>query len=118
MAISTNRTTVRYAVDDIDVADAFYERLLKREADARSGEDCIAWQLEPGLRLELKEGLAAGDAGPVHLAVPDIEAARAYLNEAFGLETAPARRAEDGALICDFSDPFGNALGFRQASAT
>lgn len=118
MPVSRNMVTVRYAVDDIEVAEAFYERLLKREPDRRTGEFCIAWQLEPGFSLQIEEGLVDGDAGPVRLAVPDVEVARAYLEEAFGLEPGPAGRAGDGTLVCDFSDPFGNALGFRQVSAT
>ena len=118
MPVSRNMVTVRYAVDDIEVAEAFYERLLKREPDRRTGELCIAWQLEPDFSLKIEEGLVEGDAGPVRLAVPDVEAARAFLEVAFGLEVEPARRGGDGTLVCDFSDPFGNALGFRQGAAT
>ena len=118
MPVSKKMVTVRYAVDDIEVAEAFYERLLKREPDGRTGELCIAWQLESDFSLQIEEGLVGGDAGPVRLAVPDVEAARAFLEEAFGLEVEPAKRSDDGTLVCDFSDPFGNALGFRQTPAT
>lgn len=118
MPVAKNMVAVRYAVDDIEVAEAFYERLLKREPDRRIGELCIAWQLEADFLLQIEEGHAEGDAGPVRLAVPDVEAACMFLEEAFGLETGPARRTEDGTLVCDFSDPFGNALGFRQAAGT
>lgn len=117
MPVSKESVTVRYAVDDIEVAEAFYERLLRREADVRRGELCIVWELEPDLSLQIEESPAKSDSGPVRLTVRDIEAARANLEEAFGLEAGPARRAEDGAMVCDFSDPFGNPLGFRQAPA-
>lgn len=114
MPIATNMVTALYAVDDIEVAEAFYERLLGREPDARMGEDFIAWQVVPGFWLQLREGQEAGHAGPVRFGVADIEVARTFLAESFGIDTAPAVRADDGLSTCDFGDPFGNPLGFIQ----
>ena len=44
--------TALFAVDDIDVAEAFYERLLGREPDVRMGEDFIEWEVVPGLEAQ------------------------------------------------------------------
>ena len=54
MPIATNLVTVRYAVSDIDVAEAFYERLLGREPDVRMGEDFVEWEVVPGFWLQLQ----------------------------------------------------------------
>ncbi len=110
--------TALFAVDDIDVAEAFYERLLGREPDVRMGEDFIEWEVVPGFWLQLREGLTAGHAGPVRFAVPDIEAARAFLEESFGLEAQAAVRVDATLSTCDFNDPFGNPLGFLQVHET
>jgi len=114
MPITTNMVTAQYAVDDIDVAEAFYERLLGREPDVRMGEDFIEWEVVPGFWLQLREGLEAGCAGPVRFAVPDIEAARAFLDDAFSIEAGPVVRVDATLSTCDFADPFGNPLGFLQ----
>ena len=112
MPIVAKGVTVSFAVDDIDVAEAFYERLLGREPDMRSGETSIAWELAPGSLLELTEGAQGGQAGPVRLPVADVEAARASLDLKFGIEAAPVGRAGGGPATCAFSDPFGNAIVF------
>ena len=109
----TRKLMAAYAVDDIDVAEAFYERLLGREPDARSGETCIAWQIAPGSWLELREGAQAGQGGPVRLAVADVEAARASLDLKFGIEAAVARTA-GGSATCSFCDPFGNPIVYAE----
>ncbi len=114
MPIATNMVTVRYAVSDIDVAEAFYERLLGREPDVRMGEDFVEWEVVPGFWLQLQERLEAGHAGPLRFAVNDIEVARAFLDEAFGIEAGPAVRVDATLSTCDFFDPFGNPLGFLQ----
>lgn len=114
MPIAPTMVTALYAVDDIAIAEAFYERLLGREADVRMGEDFIEWEVVPGFWLQLQEGIEAGHGGPLRFGVDDIEAARQVLADSFSIDASPVVRVNAGLSTCGFSDPFGNPLGFLQ----
>ena len=96
---------------------AHLDSVFPEGTDVRMGEDFVEWEVVPGCWLQLQEGLEAGQAGPLRFAVDDIEVARAFLDEAFGIEAGPAVRVDVTLSTCDFFDPFGNPLGFLQVHA-
>ena len=121
-------------VSDMDRARRFYAEQagFVVDLDTRIGEDMRLVQLTPsgsGCSIHLSTGILAMSPGSMQglqLVVPDIEAARAELDER-GVEVSSVRHMEDGAWVDGrggdwnsfvfFSDPDGNGWVLQERPA-
>jgi len=121
-------------VSDVDRARRFYAEQagFVVDLDTRIGEDMRLVQLTPsgsGCSIHLSTGIldmSPGSLQGLQLVVPDIEAARAELDER-GVEVSPVRHMEDGAWVDGrggdwnsfvfFSDPDGNGWVLQERPA-
>ncbi len=110
----TGMTIAINAGDTNDVLD-FYTRVFGRGPDTAPMDDFLEWQVSPGTWLQLSTGHERPGANNarVRLEVYDVEQAVARMREA-EVPVGDVVRIPDVVAFANFSDYWGNALGFYQ----
>ncbi|SEC86201.1 VOC family protein [Streptomyces melanosporofaciens] len=96
-------------VRDIDIAVAWYERLLGRPADTRPMPSLADWHLTEGGWLQVFEDAEHAGSTLLNLEVPDLDRALAELAE-HGLTAGPVRTGGQRTRIAALEDPDGNRV--------
>jgi predicted enzyme related to lactoylglutathione lyase len=106
----------RVAVTDIQVAVDWFERFFARPPDVVAHENEVMWRVTDGawLYLVLDQDRAGNSA--VAMAVPDIAAVTAALEQR-GVTTGPIVREVDAGLKALALDPDGNSIEIIQVVA-
>lgn len=93
----------------------FYTRVFGRGPDTAPMDDFLEWQVCPGTWLQLSTGHERPGANNarVRLEVEDVEEAVARMREA-DVPVGEVVRVPDVVAFANFSDYWGNALGFYQ----
>ncbi len=94
---------------DLDVARAWYGRVLGKVTHIEPAPGILEFEVHPGSWLQLHEG----DQAVFRIGVKDLEAIRDRL-VTMGIEVGPIERVEGVIAFCDFSDPDGNHLSLYQ----
>lgn len=102
------------AGDNGDVLD-FYTRVFGRGPDTAPMDDFLEWQICPGTWLQLSTGhdRPGANNARIRFEVADIEEALARMEEA-QVPIGEVVRVPDVVAFANFSDNWGNALGFYQ----
>lgn len=102
------------AGDNGDVLD-FYTRVFGRGPDTAPLDDFLEWQICPGTWLQLSTGhdRPGANNARVRLEVADIDEALGRMQEA-RVPIGEVVRVPDVVAFANFSDNWGNALGFYQ----
>lgn len=110
----TGMTIAINAGDTGDVLD-FYTRVFGRGPDTAPMDDFLEWQVAPGTWLQLSTGHERPGANNarVRLEVEDVEEAVARMRTA-EVPIGEVVRVPDVVAFANFSDYWGNALGFYQ----
>ncbi len=101
------------AVNDLESALTWYERLLGRPADSRPMAEVAEWRFEGGGWLQVYQRPERAGLGSVTLAVSDIDEQAQQLRQC-GIDTAE-RRSGPKVKTLMFTDPDGNHIAFAQA---
>lgn len=97
-------------VTDIDVAAAWYERLLGRPPDNRPMEGLVEWRLTETGWLEVFHDPDRAGSGLVNFAVDDLDRHVAVLAD--GLSRGVVEAANKDVQLCAVNDPDGNTITF------
>ncbi len=102
------------AGDTDDVLD-FYTRVFGRGPDTAPMDDFLEWQICPGTWLQLSTGhdRPGANNARIRFEVEDIEAALARMQEA-EVPIGDVVQVPEVVAFANFSDNWGNALGFYQ----
>jgi predicted enzyme related to lactoylglutathione lyase len=101
-------------VGDREQGHDFYARLVGRPPDHMASPDWAVWRLVEGCALQVGVGDPAAGSGPLRFCVRDLAKACDRLREELGVDPGPVETAEGVSWWSDFSDPWGNQLGFYQ----
>ncbi|MBD3007884.1 MULTISPECIES: VOC family protein [unclassified Streptomyces] len=96
-------------VRDIDIAVAWYERLLGRPADTRPMPSLADWHLTAGGWLQVFEDPEHAGSTLLNLEVPELDSALAGLAER-GLAAGPVLTGGVRTRIAALEDPDGNRV--------
>jgi hypothetical protein len=108
--------TIQVRVGGISDGVDWYTDFLGRGPDLEPDEAFKEWEVIPGCRLQVAEGVPAADSGPLRLEVDDLDAAVTAAERRLGALHAVSRGRIAGlAAWCTFADPWGNLVGYYQA---
>ena len=105
--------TVEFRMPDIRAGVEFYSRLIGRPPDFEPHDDFNEWEAAPGFWLQVGEG-EPRPTYALRLRVDDIEAECRRVERELGVRCSPITRISGLVAFCNFSDPWGNTLGFYQ----
>ncbi len=110
----TGLTIAINAGDTADVLD-FYSRVFGRGPDTAPLDDFLEWQISPGTWLQLSTGhdRPGANNARVRFEVGDVEEAVTRMRQA-QVPVGEVVRVPDVVAFANFSDHWGNALGFYQ----
>lgn len=113
---SPSGITIQLHVDDIDRARRFYGAIFGGEPHYQPHDDFLEWRVGDG-ETWLQVVGSRGDQRPlpnrVRFRVEDIQAAHAAVLAA-AIEASAVRTLPGVVRFFDFSDPWGNRLGYYQ----
>ncbi|STD15584.1 Glyoxalase-like domain [Dermatophilus congolensis] len=114
MSDLTGMTIAINAGDTSEVLD-FYTRVFGRGPDTAPMDDFLEWQISPGTWLQLSTGhdRPGANNARVRLEVADVEAAAERMRTA-EVPIGDVVTVPDVVAFANFSDYWGNALGFYQ----
>lgn len=114
MKIDTIAMHVR--VPDVPMAKIWYERLFDRPPDFVADLDfLVEWEITAGAWLQLvKKSNHQPGWSRIRFGVMDLSAECDRAAEVLGIDISEVQFYKDLVAFCDFSDPFGNPLGFAQ----
>lgn len=114
MSELTGMTIAINAGDTAEVLD-FYSRVFGRGPDTAPLDDFLEWQIGPGTWLQLSTGhdRPGANNARVRLEVDDVEGAVERMRQA-EVPVGEIVRVPDVVAFANFSDYWGNALGFFQ----
>jgi glyoxylase I family protein len=96
-------------VTDLDVAGAWYERLLGRAPDNRPMETLIEWNVTGNGWIQVTCDAQRAGSTLLNLAVSELGQHVAELS-AKGLEPGPVQTVSKNVQLCSLSDPDGNTI--------
>jgi predicted enzyme related to lactoylglutathione lyase len=103
-------------VSDLDVANAWYEKLFGRPADNNPMPVLVEWQVVPGGWVQVFIDEQRAGSGLLNFAVDDLDAHVTEAGER-GLAPGVIEDANKGVRLATISDPDGNVIrligGFR-----
>ncbi|MBY4112077.1 MULTISPECIES: VOC family protein [Nocardiaceae] len=105
------------AVRDIDIANAWYEKLFDRRADNNPMSTLVEWQAAPGAWVQVTVDSERAGSSLVNVAVDDLEP---FVSAAHsrGIDFADIVEANKGVRLSTATDPDGNSItaigGFRE----
>lgn len=103
-------------VSDLDVANAWYERLFGRPADNNPMPVLVEWQVVPGGWVQVFVDEERAGSGLLNFAVDDLEAHVSQAGDR-GLDPGEIEAVNKGVRLCTLTDPDGNEItligGFR-----
>lgn len=103
-------------VSDLDVANAWYERLFGRPADNNPMPVLVEWQVVPGGWVQVFVDERRAGSGLLNVAVDDLEAHVAKVGD-LGLAPGVIEDVNKGVRLATITDPDGNVIrligGFR-----
>jgi glyoxylase I family protein len=103
-------------VSDLDVANAWYEKLFRRPADNNPMPVLAEWQVVPGGWVQVFVDEKRAGSGLLNFAVDDLEAHVADAGDR-GLEPGAIEDVNKGVRLATVTDPDGNVIrligGFR-----
>lgn len=105
--------TVQFLVPELEAATEFYSRLFGRRPDFEPHDDFVEWEVVANVWLQVGEG-EPRPACPVRLRAEDIDAECLWVNRELGVRCSRVTRIPGLVAFCNFSDPWGNNLGFYQ----
>ena len=109
-----NRVLAGVAVDDVEAARPWYERLFGRPPDARPMDGLAEWHVESGGVVQLVSNAERAGRSMLTLDFEDLGPERAAI-AARGLEIGPLDdTTSDKVLIAQARDPEGNAITLVQ----
>lgn len=111
--MSIDNAIASLAVKDLAAAVAWYEALFKRGADSTPMSEVVEWKFPRGGWLQIYQLPERAGNGSVTLAVTDIEALVAHVNE-LGIDTS-RRTASAQVKTLMIVDLDGNRLTFAEA---
>lgn len=108
--------TVQLYVAERVAGRKFYTTLFGREPDFAPDEDFLEWRVADGAEFWIQLVAAAVRPLPTRLRfrVDDIQAAIAWSRAALGVDPAEPESLPGVVTYTDFTDPWGNRLGFYQ----
>lgn len=111
--MSIKNAIASVAVKDLEAAAPWYQALFGRDADSRPMAGVAEWKFSRGGWLQVYERSERAGQGSVTLAVSDLEALAAHLDD-LGLADGK-RTANDQVKTLTIADPDGNLLAFAEA---
>lgn len=106
--------TIEVRVPDFPAGVTFSSRVFGRRPDFEPHVDFVEWEIfDDRSWFQLGEG-EPRPGYPTRFRVADLEAEVARLARDAGVRCSPVTRIPGLVAFCDFSDPWGNALGFYQ----
>ncbi|MGZ9811993.1 VOC family protein [Pseudoroseicyclus sp. H15] len=103
------------SISRLDVAEAWYTRLLGRAPDARPGYNTAEWHQKDQGRLQLSEDRENAGSGTMTLRVVDLDAERMRIVQA-GIRAGKVERSP-GAPHLRVVDPSGNLVVLQGSAA-
>ena len=101
------------AVQDLDLAIKWYERLFGKTADSRPMPEVAEWKFERGGWLQVYQLPERAGSGSFTLAVNSIEELAAHLGK-LGINTGESSSSEKVKTLM-ITDPDGNHIAFAEA---
>ena len=101
------------AVQDLDLAIKWYERLFGKPADSRPMPEVAEWKFERGGWLQVYQLPERAGSGSFTLAVNNIEELAAHLGK-LGINTGESSSSEKVKTLM-ITDPDGNHIAFAEA---
>lgn len=111
--MSIKNALASVAVNDVNSAARWYERVFGRPPDSRPMPEVAEWKFERGGWLQVYELPARAGSGSVTLAVSSIDEQVAQLNK-LGIDTGQ-RSSGDKVKTLMITDPDGNHIAFAEA---
>lgn len=108
--------TLQLYVGDRVAGRQFYTTLFGREPDFAPQEDFLEWRVADGAEMWVQVVSAQVRPVPsrIRFRVEDLEAAIAWSATALGVESSAPEALPGVVRYTDFTDPWGNRLGFYQ----
>lgn len=106
-------TTIQLFVPDFKAGVEFYSKLLGRSADFEPHHDFVEWEVFPGFWFQLAEGKPR-PTYPIRFRVEDIEAECQRVERELEVVCSGVTRISGLVAFCNFTDRWGNNLGFYQ----
>src|SRR5687768_13330485 len=111
--MSIKNALASVAVNDVNAAVLWYERILGKPPDSRPMPEVAEWKFERGGWLQVYELPARAGSGSVTLAVSSIDDHVVQLNK-LGIDTGQ-RSSGDQVKTLMITDPDGNHIAFAEA---
>jgi len=112
--MSINNAIASVAVNQLQAALPWYEKLLGRAVDSRPMPEVAEWKFDGGGWLQVYENRQRAGHGSVTLAVGDLEAQIAELRKA-GIDPGAPMKGPTIRVVM-IKDPDGNSIAFSQVT--
>jgi predicted enzyme related to lactoylglutathione lyase len=111
--MSIDNALASVAVNDLDAAVRWYEKLFGRAADSRPMAEVAEWKFPRGGWLQVYGNPERAGKGSVTLAVTGFDAQMAALKRS-GIEVGEPMKSDKMKVVM-IKDPDGNSIAFAQA---
>lgn len=106
--------TNQVKVNDFREGRDWYVKLLGRLPDFMASDDFHEWEIVPGSWLQVAEGNPQTGNGPIRFGVTNLQQERERLTQELDVQVSEIEKVEGVVAWVNFTDPFGNKLGFFQ----